>query len=100
MRRVMRLLGLGAALLAASACAQGPKPPLAEAALRKDVATPRQLLATGHKADEDGDSWTALIWASRFGSIEAMSLLLASGADVKRPGSPGDAWGGAAAQHA
>jgi hypothetical protein len=37
------------------------------------------------KADE-GDSWTALIWASRSGSIEAISLL-DSGADVNLPGS-------------
>src|SRR5437016_2265620 len=86
------LLGLGAALLAAGACAQRPETPLTQAAARNDAAALRQLLDEGHTADEGGDSWTALIWASRSGSIEAIDLLLDSGADVNLPGSTGDNW--------
>src|SRR5580765_125533 len=98
--RFMLLFGLGAALLAAGACAQRPKTPLTQAAARNDVAALRQLLADGHKADEGGDSWTALIWASRSGSIDAINLLLDSGADVNRPGSTGDDWDATPLQHA
>jgi ankyrin repeat protein len=100
MHRFMLLLGLGAALLAAGACAQRPETPLTRAAVRNDVAALRQLLNDGHKADEGGDSWTALIWASRSGSIEAISLLLDSGADVNLPGSTGDNWDATPLQHA
>jgi ankyrin repeat protein len=100
MHRFMLRLGLGAALLAAGACAQRPETPLAQAAVRNDVAALRQLLADGHKADEGGDSWTALIWASRSGSIEAINLLLDSGADVNLPGSTGDNWDATPLQHA
>ena len=100
MHRFMRLLGLGAALLAAGACAQRPETPLTQAAVRNDVAALRQLLDGGHKADEGGDSWTALIWASRSGSIEAINLLLDSGADVNLPGSTGDNWDATPLQHA
>jgi ankyrin repeat protein len=100
MHRFMLLLGLAAALLAASACDQRPETPLKEAAARNDVAALRQLLKDGHAADEDGDSWTALIWASRSGSIEAINLLLDAGADVNRPGSTGDDWDATPLQHA
>ena len=100
MQRFRLLLGLGAALLAAGACGQRPETPLTQAAVRNDVAALRQLLADGHKADEGGDSWTALIWASRSGSIEAISLLLDSGADVNLPGSTGDNWDATPLQHA
>ena len=100
MHRFMLLLGLGAALLAAGACAQRPETPLTQAAVRNDVAALRQLLDDGHKADEGGDSWTALIWASRSGSIEAINLLLDSGADVNLPGSTGDNWDATPLQHA
>jgi uncharacterized protein len=94
------LLGLGAALLAAGACAHGPDTPLAQAAVRNDVAVLRQLLDAGHNADEGGDSWTALIWASRSGSLEAINLLLDAGADVNLPGSTGDNWDATPLQHA
>ena len=100
MHRFMLLLGLGAALLAAGACAQRPETPLTQAAVRNDVAALRQLLDDGHDADEGGDSWTALIWASRSGSIEAINLLLDSGADVNLPGSTGDNWDATPLQHA
>ncbi len=100
MYRSMLLLGLGVALLAAGACVQHPETPLTQAAVRNDVAALRQLLHDGHTADEGGDSWTALIWASRSGSIDAISLLLDSGADVNLPGSTGDNWDATPLQHA
>ena len=100
MHRFLLLLGLGTALLAAGACAHGPETPLTRAAARNDVAALRHLLDDGHEADEGGDSWTALIWASRSGSIEAINLLLDAGADVNRPGSTGDDWDATPLQHA
>jgi ankyrin repeat protein len=100
MHRFMLLFGLGATLLAASACAQRPPTPLADAAIRNDVAALRRLLAEGHKADEGGESWTPLIWAARSGSIDAITVLLDSGADVNLPGSSGDHWDATPLQHA
>src|SRR4051812_5630702 len=86
LHRFILRLGLGAALLAAGACAQGPQTLLTQAAARNDVVALRQVLLGGHHADERGDSWTALIWASRSGSIDAINVLLDSGADVNLPG--------------
>ena len=100
MHRFRLLLGLGAALLATGACAQRPETPLTQAAVRNDVAALRHLLDDGHHADEGDDSWTALIWASRSGSIDAINLLLDSGADVNLPGSTGDNWDATPLQHA
>src|SRR5262245_53819467 len=100
MHRCVLLLGLGAALLAAGACEQRPQTPLTQAAARNDVVALRRLLADGHNADEGGDPWTALIWASRSGSIDAIKLLLDSGADINRPGSTGDDWDATPLQHA
>src|SRR4051812_47998511 len=100
MHRFILLLGLGAALLVAAACDQHPATPLTQAAARNDVAAIRRLLADGHEADEGGDSWTALIWASRSGSLEAIDLLLDSGADVNLPGPTGDDWDATPLQHA
>jgi ankyrin repeat protein len=100
MCRIMLLAGFSAALLAAGACAQRPETPLTQAAARNDIAALRHLLDDGHKADEGGDSWTALIWAVRSGSIDAVNVLLDSGADVNRPGSSGDNWDATPLQHA
>jgi ankyrin repeat protein len=100
MHRFMLRLGLGAALLAAGACAQRPETPLTQAAARNDVAALRHLLDDGHKADEGGDSWTAMIWAARSGSVEAINVLLDSGADVNLPRSTGDNWDATPLQHA
>src|SRR6185503_14025691 len=85
MHRFMLLLGLGATLLAAGACDQGPETPLTQAAASNDVAALRHLLDEGHKADERGDSWTPLIWAARSGSVDAIKVLLDSGANVNLP---------------
>jgi ankyrin repeat protein len=100
MHRVMLLLGLGATLLAAGACAQRPGTPLTQAAARNDVAALRHLLGNGHNADEGGDSWTPLIWAARSGSVDAVDVLLDAGADVNLPGSTGDNWDATPLQHA
>src|SRR5262245_7768296 len=100
MHRVLLRLGLGVALLAAGACAQRPDTSLTQAAVRHAPAALPQLLDNGHTADEGGDSWTALIWAARSGSIDAMNVLLDSGADVNRPGSTGDNWDATPLQHA
>jgi ankyrin repeat protein len=100
MPRFLLRLGLGVALLAAGACEHGPETPLAQAAARNDIVALRQLLAAGHKADEGGDAWTPLIWASRSGSIDAISLLLDSGADVNLSRSSGDNWDATPLQHA
>src|SRR5213594_580118 len=100
MHRFMLLLGLGTALIASGGCREEPTTPLTQAAARNDVAAIRRLLDDGHKADEGGDSWTALIWASRTGSLDAINLLLDSGADVNLPGPTGDNWDATPLQHA
>src|SRR5262245_39561394 len=100
MRRLMLLLVPGAAILAAVACDQGPRTPLTQAAARNDGAALRQLLRDGHRPDERDGSWTPLIWASRSGSIDAIALLLDSGADVNLAGSSGDDWDATPLQHA
>ena len=100
MHRFMFLLGLGATLLATGACDPRPDTPLTQAAARNDVPTLRRLLDDGHDADEGADSWTALIWASRSGSLEAITLLLDAGANVNLPGPTGDDWDATPLQHA
>ena len=98
MHRWMPLLGLAAML---AACEHGPTTPLSQAAARNDAAALRQLLDAGHKPDErDGDSWSALIWAARSGSVDALKVLLDAGADVNLPGSSGDNWDATPLQHA
>jgi len=100
MHRFMFLLGLGATLLATGACDPRPDTPLTQAAARNDVPTLRRLLDDGHDADEGADSWTALIWASRSGSLEVITLLLDAGANVNLPGPTGDDWDATPLQHA
>lgn len=100
MYRCMLWLAVGAALIAVGGCAQRPQTPLTRGAARDDVVALRQLLASGHKADEGGDSWTALIWASRSGSIDAIKVLLDAGADINLPGPTGDDWDATPLQHA
>ena len=98
MRRWMPVLGLAAML---GACDHGPRTPLTQAAARNDAAGLRQLLDAGHTPDErDGDSWSALIWAARSGSVDALKVLLDAGADVNLPGSSGDNWDATPLQHA
>lgn len=100
MHRFILGLGIVGALLA-GACDNGPKTPLTQAAAHNDAAALRQLLADGHRADEeDANPWTPLIWASRSGSIDAIKVLLDAGADVNKPGTTGDDWDATPLQHA
>ncbi len=82
MRRFMFLIGMGTALLAASACGHGPTLPLALVAARNAVATVRQLLADGYAPDEPDGGLTALMWAARAGALDAMTALIDGGADL------------------
>jgi len=82
MGRFTLFAGLGMSLLASSACGGGPTLPLAVAAARNAAGTVRQLLADGHGADQrDARGFTALMWASRSGAVDAMTVLLDAGAD-------------------
>jgi ankyrin repeat protein len=83
MRRVMLLIGMGTALIAAAnACGSGPALPLALVAARNAVGTVRQLLAAGHPPDQPDGGLTPLMWAARNGALEAMAALIQAGADV------------------
>ena len=92
MSRFMLLVGMGTALIAASACQEKPDTPLTAAAARNDVEELRRLLAAGHSADDAGDELTPLIWAARAGAIEAMTALLDAGADVDARGRSTSQW--------
>jgi ankyrin repeat protein len=81
-------------------CDQGPRTPLAQAAARNDAAAIRQLLRDGHKADEDTGGWSALIWAARSGSVDAINVLIDAAAEVNKPGPSGDDWDATPLQHA
>jgi len=96
----MLRIGLCALLLVPGACDKGPATPLTRAAARNDVAALSQLLQGEGKPDEAANSWTALIWASRSGSIDAIRLLLDVGADINLPGPTGDDWDATPLQHA
>lgn len=100
MHRFMRRLGISSVLFAALACNGAREKPLAQAAVRNDVTALRQLLQDGHAVDEGGDGWTALIWASRSGSVDAMKVLLDAGADINLARSSGDNWDATPLQHA
>ena len=69
-----------AALLAAFPGAS----PLADAAMRGDIATVRSLLSEGADVDgTQGDGMTALHWAAERGDVAMTTLLLEAGADVQ-----------------
>jgi hypothetical protein len=82
MHRLMLLLGMATALIATSACGQGPSLPLAIVAARNAADTVKRLLAESAVLDErDGKGLTALMWAARSGAVDAMRVLLDAGAD-------------------
>src|SRR5262245_45919904 len=82
MRHFMLIAGIGFLALAGDACGAGPVLPLAVVAARNAVAAVQQWLDDGYAADErDGGGLTALMWAARSGSVDAMQTLLAAGAD-------------------
>jgi ankyrin repeat protein len=84
MHRVMLFVGLGTALIAGAACAPlSADTPLTAAAARNDADEIRRLLAAGRNPDEaDVGATSALMWAARSGAIEAMIVLIDSGANV------------------
>ena len=57
--------------------------PLADAAMRRDLAAVRSLIADGAAVDDArGDGMTALHWAARHGDAEMTDVLVAAGADL------------------
>ena len=84
--RSFKLLGLTAAwaILAAATAVTPPVSPVADAAMRGDVATVRTLLA--RRADVNapqGDGMTALHWAADRGDSALAVELLRAKADVR-----------------
>lgn len=71
------------ALTASSLGAQPSKSPIADAAMRRDIAEVRSLIAT--RADVNapqGDGMTALHWAAKHGDVELTTLLLRAKASL------------------
>ena len=82
MHRFLLFAGMGLSLLALDGCGAGPALPLAVAAARNAADVVRALLQQKHDADERDDAGlTPLMWASRSGALDAMRVLLDSGAD-------------------
>jgi ankyrin repeat protein len=99
MRSFMLSVGMGAALIAASACRNVPTLPLARAAARNDRDAVRRLLAGPLAVDDtDAAGLSALMWAARLGAVDAMQALLDAGADVNARATNRNAW--TALQHA
>jgi len=83
MRHFMLLLGMGTSLIASAACSATPQRPIAAAAVADAAETVRRLLADGNPPEDAGeDGITPLMWAARYGAVQAMTLLLDAGADV------------------
>ncbi|MEW6322742.1 MAG: ankyrin repeat domain-containing protein [Acidobacteriota bacterium] len=81
--RLVIALGLSAALSGAVALAQS-KAPVADAAMRTDVAAVRALLQQGADVNAaQGDGMTALHWAAERGHAELAGMLLYAGANVQ-----------------
>ena len=81
MGRYTLFLGMGVALLAGG-CSDTPKLPLAIVAARNAADIIGQLLREHHDPNQrDQNGLTPLMWASRFGAVDAMTALLDGGAD-------------------
>ncbi|MBK8248919.1 MAG: ankyrin repeat domain-containing protein [Gemmatimonadetes bacterium] len=81
------MIGLRALVAAAGfvlfTTASLPVTPLADAAMRRDAATVRALVARGADVNAaQGDGMTALHWAARFNQVEVANLLLRARANV------------------
>jgi ankyrin repeat protein len=63
---------------------------LTEAVLRSDVAAMKQAIASGDNLNEFDGGLTPLLWAVFRGDIEAVRLLLESGADPNVRPNPSD----------
>ncbi|MGH7712714.1 MAG: ankyrin repeat domain-containing protein, partial [Gemmatimonadaceae bacterium] len=82
MRSARSIVGV-VALVALALGAYAPNAPVADAAMRRDVAAVRSLIAK--RADVNaaqGDGMTALHWAARHGDLEIANLLIRSKASL------------------
>jgi ankyrin repeat protein len=80
--RAASRIGLAAFLLLSAAAA--PTAPVADAAMRGDIAAVRTLLQKGSDVNAaQGDGMTALHWAANRGNLELAVLLLRSRANLK-----------------
>jgi uncharacterized protein len=71
-------------LLAALLLSAAPDSPIADAAMRRDNAAVRALIAKGANVNgAQGDGMTALHWAAKHGDVEVTTLLLRANANVK-----------------
>ena len=82
---VFRAVTAAATAVLAGAWAGGrPESPVADAAMRQDVAAVRALLARGARVNApQGDGMTALHWAANHGNAGLATLLLGAGASVR-----------------
>ena len=85
--KTVRVDLVGFALLAALASVAGTprgESPVADAAMRDDVAAVRALLADGADVNAPrGDGMTGLHWAALNGNVEIAGLLIGAGADLE-----------------
>src|SRR5258708_10666237 len=83
MRHFMLLLGMGTSLIASAACRATAQRPVAVAAIADAADTVRRLIADGHSREDAGeDGITPVMWAARYGAVNAMAALLDAGADA------------------
>ena len=83
-RRAARASMLVLGLVAAVGAARAPVAPVADAAMRGDVAAVKALLRQGTDVNaRQGDGMTALHWAARRGDAGLTTVLLAARANVK-----------------
>jgi ankyrin repeat protein len=84
MRYGRQLNVVGALCLASLVAAVPSDPPVADAAMRGDVASVRSLLAQGADVNAaHGDGMTALHWAAAQGDVEMASVLVYAGANLE-----------------
>jgi uncharacterized protein len=83
--RYRPLLAIGVAIaLSATTFARAVNSPVAEAAMREDVATVRSLIESRSDVNAaQGDGMTALHWAAQRGNLELTTMLLGAGANVR-----------------
>ena len=78
-----RIFGVLAATLVFLAAA-APEAPMADAAMRGDVAAVRALIAQGADVNAaQGDGMTALHWAADLGNVELAQVLIGAGANLQ-----------------